>query len=736
MSSFNTNRRQLLKLFGVASGGLVVGVKLSACSANAMVSAGPGEYQPNAFLYLDRGGDVVFVLAESEMGQGVSMGLATLVAEELCMHPGMIRIVHAPPNPVYRREGSPLQVTGGSSSIRDRYIPLRKAAAQMNSVLLDAAARQLNLPRSKLRCSEGFIHVGDGVAKHPIGDFIETAQSMKVPVDPPLRNDSEHRFIGSETTYRPDALAKVTGRAEFGIDVQVPNMKKAALLRCPVLGGTLRSYDANGADTMAGVDRIVPIFNGVAVVADHYWQAKAAVARIQAQWDLPPLAQHSSADIDAMLARGLDSDEGKEAHKQGVGGADLSKAAKVLRARYSAPYLAHATMEPMNCTAHVSGDRCEVWAPTQGPDMSLEMAEKYSGVHRDNITVHTTYLGGGFGRRANQDYVAEAVSIARQVNYPVQLVWSREDDMRNDFYRPAAMADYAVGVDESGMIETLTVKRAGPNIMPYIVEENAGAVLPQFLPQGLVDWIGRKSHGVFENWTIDPASMEGLFEDYDAPNKLATHVTVDPGLRCGFWRSVGHSFSGFFLEGMMDELAVDAGIDPLEYRLKHARSNPRLRRVLEEAADAAGWGKPAPGRFQGIAAVNSFFSYVAEVAEVSVENGQIRVHKVTCAVDCGKAINPDVIRAQMMSGIIFGLTAALHGDITLDKGAVSQSNFHDYPIARMNEAPEIEVVIVDSKEPPTGVGEPGLPPIAPAVGNAVFAATGQRLRSLPLKLTS
>jgi CO/xanthine dehydrogenase Mo-binding subunit len=344
-------------------------------------------------------------------------------------------------------------------------------------------------------------------------------------------------------------------------------------------------------------------------------------------------------------------------------------------------------------------------------------------------------LGGGFGRRAFHDFVAEATAIARKVKVPVQLTWSREDDTRNDYYRPAATVDLAAGLDEQGQLQTWSAKRAGANIMPYMLDQNAGALLPEFLPDGMVDWVSKRGYGLFKNWLVDPSSVEGLYEDYDVPNKEVRHVTVDAGIRTGYWRSVGHSFTGFFKESFMDELAHASEQDPLAFRLRHLPADSRLRKVLEAAAQKAGWGQPKNGHFLGIAAQESFESFVAEVAEVSVENGQIRVHKVTCAVDCGKVINPDIVRSQMESGVNFGLTAALYGEITFANGEVQQSNFHDYPMLRMNESPEIDVVLIDSDEHPTGVGEPGLPPIAPAVANAVFAATGTRLRSMPLRLS-
>lgn len=734
MDNVMLSRRSFLKKSSLLSGGLIIGVPIAGCSARADIPGQQKHLSPNAFLQITDEGEVMLLLPEAEMGQGAIMGLATLVAEELNMDPQKITVSHAPPHPEFIREEGQLQVTGGSATIRTRYEALRIAAAQAKAVLLEAAAQQLKEDSKSLRLEQGLVinDAGNGI---PIKEFVTKAKLITPPEKPILKPENEFQWIGQESTYRPDTVAKVTGTAEFGIDVTIPGLKKAALFRCPVIGGTVKGFSSPQISELDGVISIVEIFNGVAVVAETYWQAKNALEKVEVEWHLPERSTLSDPDIHRSFEAGLQQDDAEEAFKQGAGEDKLAEANETLEAVYEAPYLAHATMEPMNCTVHISQGQCHVWAPTQGPDMTLEMAEKYSGIHRDNIQVHNTFLGGGFGRRANQDYVAETTSIAKATGLPIQLVWSREDDMQNDFYRPAAMVAFNIGVDQSGNIETWKVRRVGPNVMPYIVEENIGAIVPQFLPQSWVDWMGKKSFGIFDGWTVDPASVEGLYEDYDAPNKLVEHVTVDPGLRCGFWRSVGHSFSGFFTESLMDELAHKVAVDPLEYRLRHAESNPRLKGVLELAAKKANWGSSSNGRFQGIASVTSFHSYVAEIAEVSIENGQLNIHKVTCAVDCGRVINPDVVRAQMMSGIIFGITAALYGKINIVDGAVQQSNFHDYPILRMNETPEIEVHIIESSAAPSGVGEPGLPPIAGAIGNAIFAATGKRLRKLPLQLS-
>ncbi|NIB42210.1 xanthine dehydrogenase family protein molybdopterin-binding subunit [Pseudomaricurvus alkylphenolicus] len=444
----------------------------------------------------------------------------------------------------------------------------------------------------------------------------------------------------------------------------------------------------------------------------------------------------SSEEVYLDFKSALDTEEGDKAEKIGDGAQALGRADKQIEADYRAPYLAHATMEPMNCTVRIDQDRCDLWVGNQAPEMVRDVAAYYAEVHQDKVQVHSTFLGGGFGRRVSLDYVAEAVSIAKASGLAVQVVWSREDDIRHDYYRPASMARFKAALDEQGRIESWFVKRAGPNIMPYMIDDVFDTMVPGFVPDGLADWMSKRGYGLYDGILLDHASVEGLFEDYDIPNKEVRHITRDPGLRTGYWRSVGHSFGGFCKESFMDELALAADRDPVEMRLLHSQSDPNLHQVIEVAAEKSNWGQPLPtNHFHGIAAHTSFNSSVAQVAEISIERNQIKVHKVTCVVNCGTAINPDNVRAQMESGIIFGISAALFGVITLHNGQVEQSNFHDYPMVRMDDSPQIEVHIIESDEDPTGVGEPGVPPIAAAIGNAVYAATGKRLRQLPLKLS-
>lgn len=739
-------RRSFLKLLG--AGGLMLSMPSLASQAPLLYTRGDALLS-DGLLQITPAGEIVFLMPRAEMGQGTNTGLTMLIAEELDTPPDMIRVLHAGVGKEYNNPLYGMQITGGSSSIKAHFEPLRKTAAVAREMLIQAASQQLNMDPASLSIRDGKLWLAEKA--YSLGDFVEAASQLETPKNVPLKANSKLKFIGKPQP-RIDALAKVTGSARFGIDVgspsgdsvingsdqNIPNLKRAALLRCPVIGGKVKSFQADAAKAMPGVIQVLPIFNGVAVVADYYWQAKKALEQIEVEWELPELAQHSSGSLRKQFEKAL-AEDGQAAFEQGDSAAVIAAANNSLSADYHVPYLAHATMEPMNCTAWLQGDVADIWVATQGPDASQAIASEYCSIPRDNIRVHSTFLGGGFGRRANQDYVAETVAIAQASGLPIQLLWSREDDMQNDFYRPASSARMKAAIDDqTGKVVSLETTRVGPNIRPYAIDEMVGMFLPDMLPNGFVDWVSKRGYGVYENWAVDHNSVEGLWGQYHVEHQTVRQVTVDPGLRVGFWRSVGHSYSGFFKEGFFDELAHQAKADPLNYRIQHCDNTPRLAAVLTKVAELSNWQSrdklAQQGRYLGVAAVFSFDSYVAQVAEVSVEDGLIKVHKVYCAADCGRVINPDGVAAQLEGGIIFGLSAALSGSITLKEGAVEQSNFHDYPVVRMNESPDIELHIIESTEAPSGIGEPGVPPIAPAVANAVFAATGQRLRELPLRL--
>lgn len=730
------SRRQFLQQ-GLRSGaGLLIACQLpltSGCATRLPHSSAPA-WEPNAWLQITPDNDLIFYLDRTEMGQGTLTGLTTLIAEELNTPPQHITVftagVHADfKNPIYG-----IQVTGGSTSTFSAWQPLRNAAATAREMLKHAAAAKWQGQASECIVEDKQVRCGERVLS--FGDLADAASEQSPPDEPPLTPRAQWRYIG-KVNQRLDAKMKVSGKATYGIDAGVPLAYRAALLRCPVRGGKVKSYDAREAMARPGVIKVVAIDTGIAVLSESYWIAAQALKTITVHWDYPELKSENDQTIQQGFLDTLADHDGKKVRKDGDGKKGLAAASKTLSALYQVPYLAHATMEPMNCTVVLSDDHCEVWAPTQGPDMVAALVEAETGLRRSQITVNTTLMGGGFGRRINQDYAVEATQIAKACGLPVQLIWSREDDTRNDFYRPAAFAELRAGLDQNGNLHTWSYKSSSTNIMAYGFQQMVGAVLPAWLPDGMVSGMGSLGPSLYGGMLEDATSVEGAKEyHYDTPNVEVRHVHYDPGIPVGFWRSVGHSFNGFFVESFMDELAHAAAADPLAFRLRHLQGNPRLKRTLEILAEKTNWGQPsAPGRTQGLASHPSFNAYVSQLAEISVENNRIRVHRVVCVVDCGTTVNPDIVRMQMESGIIFGLTAALYGNITVKDGAVEQSNFGDYPLLRLTETPQIEVYIVDSDAPPTGVGEPGVPPIAPAVANAVFRATGQRLRSLPLKLS-
>ena len=727
------SRRTFLKVTGVAAAGLVVGVAVTRDRSDPFAKS-EGAFEPDAFLQVLPDNTINFFLPQAEMGQGVHTGLTTLIAEELDVLPEAISVHHVTAHKAYVNPAFGMQGTGGSTSMGVRYEPLRQAGANARAQILAAAANQLAVPISELNTRDGF--VVRGTEQYPYGQFASDAAVLEPITEAPLKPNSEFRYIGKDRP-RLDAMAKSTGAAEFGIDVELPDMLRAVLVRGAVIGSKPVRANVDVVREMPGVTDVVTIFNGVAVVADQYWQAKQAAATLEVEWDLPePLRGYSSDNIRTEFAAAMDEEEGHEVELEGEGERALSGAETTVEATYWAPYLAHATMEPMNCVARVSDDRCDVWTGTQSPQAARGMAAFHAGLPKRHVHIHSTFLGGGFGRRGAVDYVAEAVAIAKASGKTIQLIWSREDDMRNDFYRSASLVRMRGGLDATGELQTWTAKTVAPATMPYFLDDLLDGELPAALPDGVTDWVSKLGYGVLGEWVMDPPSVEGMLSDYSVTNKELREVTRDPGLRLGFWRSVGHSFTGFFKESFMDELALASNQDPVAFRLRHATENPRLTAVIKKVAQVSGWdSEPVEGRFRGIAAHTSYGSVVAEVAEVSVAEGQIKVHKVYCAAECGFAVNPDIVKANVESAVIYGLSAALYGEISLKDGAVQQSNFHDYPVVRMAESPEIEVHIVPGDGKPTGIGEPGLPPLAAAVANAVFAATGERLRALPFRLS-
>ena len=722
--SQDLTRRDFVKAGLAAGAGLTLAVSLDGCKEVYPAASGAA-FAPNAWIRIGTDDTVTVVVDRSEMGQGVSTALPMLVAEDLDADWATIRYEFAPANAAYNNPLSIGQLTGGSTSVRAAYRPLREAAAKARVMLVAAAAAQWGVSAVQCRTESGAVVAPDG-RRLRYGAVASAAVSQPVPERVRLKPPGEFRLIG-RSLPRLDAPDKVTGRAVFGIDAQPEGVLTAVVARCPVFGGKLRSYDAAATRAIPGVKSVVEIANGVAVVAEGYWAARQGRDALKLEWDEGALATLDDAVVSARLEE-LSRGEGNLARKVGQGSA--AAAARTLDAVYQVPYLAHATMEPMNCTADLRPDRVTLWVPTQyqtGPKLlgggSRGVAAKIAGVALRDVTVHTTHLGGGFGRRGETDFVAEACEVSKAVGAPVKVVWSREDDTRHDQYRPAARHVLRAGLGPDGA----PVLWAHHIVCPSIVAK----FMPKWLPGFATRLAGPLKGGV------DANAIEGAEISYAFPNIEVRYTRADLGVPVGFWRSVGHSHTAFAVECFLDELAALAAQDPVEFRRRLLHDSPRHVGVLNLVAAKSGWGTPAPpGRFRGVAVHESFGSYVAQVAEISVANGALRVHRVTCAIDCGQVINPDIVRAQLEGGIVFGLTAALKGRISLQKGRVKQSNFHDYPLLTMREMPEIEVHIVESAFEPGGVGEPGTPPIAPAVANAVFAATGKRIRKLPIDLTS
>ena len=704
-------RRDFLQVTGTIGAGLVIGFRISD-------RHGTVPFAPNAWLQVGTDGVVTLTIDKSEMGEGNHTALAMLIAEELDADWTKVKIGAVPENPA---GWSRRMATGGSTSVRTSWDILRKAGATARAMLVTAAAQTWGADPAACSTANGAVsHTGTS-HRLTYGALAAKAAALSVPANPPLKDPKDFRLLG-KPTHRLDTPSKVNGTAQFGIDVRMPGMLVASIERSPVFGGKVRSFDATRTKAMPGVRHVVQLENtswlgtggawgvgtesGIAVVADTYWQAVEGRRALQITWDEGPNA--ALTDIPGRLAS-LATQAGVSARKDGDATAALAAAAKKIDAVYEVPFLHHATMEPMNCTAHVRADGCDVWAPTQNQTRAQEVAAEAAGLPKEKIRIHTTLLGGGFGRRLESDFVAEAVRVSKAANAPVKVIWTREDDTKHGFYRPATYNRLAAGLDAQNRPVAWTHHIVAPPIL--------------------------LKFGPLQNG-IDSTLIDGASDvPYAFPNVFVDQVAADmPGIPLGFWRSVGASQNAFVVECFMDEVAAAAGRDPYELRRELLQAKPRHLRTLELAATKAGWGTPLPsGHGRGIAIAEWEPTVCAEVAEVSVApDGTVRVHRVVCAVDCGPVVNPDTLEAQMQGGVVFGLSAALYGEITIENGRVKQGNFNDYPVLRMPEMPLVEVHIVASTDALGGIGEPSVPPTAPAVCNAIFAATGKRIRKLPI----
>lgn len=649
----------------------------------------------NRWLRIHRDNTVTITINHSELGQGVVTALAMLVAEELAMDLSQVRTVFAPAAKQYVNPLFGVQVTGGSSAVRGQWEPLRRAGAHARSMLVKAAAKQWNVRIDDCRAQQGTVTHVPSARQLRYAELAAHAAQLKPPKRVQLTPREKWRLLGHPTP-RVDIPAMVTGQLVYGIDVRVPNMRVASIARSPVIGGRAKQVDASAALALPGVRAVQEIETGVAVLAENFFAAQSAREALRIEWPAGPQATLDTAAIYAQLQQQAQH-QGKLIHRKGNVKRAFSKASQRIEAAYRTSYLAHATLEPMNCIAQVDAKRCDIWVGTQDQTDTQDTAARITGLAKSKIHVHTQFSGGGFGRRLKADVVAEAVQLARTVKQPVQVVWTRQDDLQHDFYRPAHYTRVKAALGADGYPTAWWQRAVGPEL-----------------------------------------ALEMIDVPYAIANRWEEHVVVEAEVPIGPWRAVGAGQNAFVVESFIDELAHAASEDPYQYRHHLLAHAPRFQTVLEFAAQKAGWGRSLPpGHGQGIAVYYSFGSWVAQVAEVSVaaDNG-IYVHKVVCAIDCGTAVNPDTIRAQMEGAIALGLSAALHEEIRIAEGRVQQATFADYPILTIAEMPEVEVHIVDSSEPPGGVGEPGVPPIGPALANAVFAATGQRLRSLPLRANS
>jgi isoquinoline 1-oxidoreductase subunit beta len=705
-------RRHFLKVGAAATGGLLLELSLPGAQAFAALDSGQ-PLAPNAFIRIARDGTVTLVMHKVEMGQGTYTSLPQLLAEELEVSLDSVRLEHAPPdNARYADPMLGAQITGGSTSIRSSWTPLREAGATARELLIRAAAKTWDADPAQLRARNGEVFHPTQRKSLRYGELVDIAATLPVPEKVALKDAKDFRLVG-KPVKRLDGPGKVNGTAAFGLDTLRPGMKIASVAASPVFGGTLAGIDEAAALKVPGVRQVVKLENAVAVVADHTWAAKQGLAACAPRWHEGAHAGLDLAQVTSQLEQ-ASLQPGAVAHRAGDAGAVLAGASRRVDAVYHSPFLAHATMEPVNCTVEVKNGEVDIWVGTQVPVIAQGVAAGVAGVATEKVRIHNHLLGGGFGRRLEVDFIAQAVAIAKQVRAPVKVVWSREEDVQHDMYRPYYVDRLSAALDDKGMPVAWTHRIAGSSIMA------------RFFPPAFKDG-------------VDPDAVDGAVElPYALPAMQVEFLRVEPpGIPTAFWRGVGPTRNGFVVEGFIDELAAAAGQDPVAYR-RALIKDARARAVLDLAAQKASWDTPIAPRKgvrggRGVALMHVFGSYIAQVAEVEVnDDGEVRVVRMTCAIDCGFAVNPDTVAAQMEGGIVFGLSAALWGEVKIANGRVQQSNFHDYRVMRMNDMPRIDVHIVPSAEAPGGAGEPGTSLAIPALANAVFAATGTRIRTLPI----
>lgn len=699
----NLTRRDFIKVVSVAGSGLALGFYLPVTGEELAEGAGPA-FAPNAWLKIDTKGLTTITVARTEMGQGARTALPMIVAEELEADWEKIRLEFALAHP--DRYGS--MSTGGSTSVRRSWEMLRKAGATAREMLITAASQAWNVDRTTCRAENGAVIHMPSKRRRTYGQLAEQAAKLPAPTDVPLKDSKDFRLLG-KSLPRLDSREKIAGRARFGIDTKIPGMLVATIERCPVFGGKLKSFDATKALAINGVQRVFEVPSGVAVVANSTWTAMQGRTALTVSWDEGPHAELSSASIDKMFEEKSKQD-GKVVRQEGEVVAAWAAAAQKLAAVYEVPFLAHAPMEPMNCVADIRADRAEIWAPTQSPQAVQQEVAQVTGLPLEKVIVHTTLVGGAFGRRLLADYAVEAAQISKTAGVPVQVLWTREDDMQHGFHRPASYHRMSAALDKDGQLSAWQHHLVAPSISAQLF--GGGEDNPR------------------------PDAVDGAAQlPYQIPNLLVSYVMANTAVPIGWWRSVYNTQNAFVNECFLDEIAAAAKVDPFQLRLQLLPEDSRLRGVLELVADKAEWNKPpATGRGRGIACHACFGSYVAEIADVSIDQtNHVRVHKVVCAVDCGPIVNPDIIAAQFEGAVVMALSATLKSAITIAHGRVEQGNFDDFPLLTFDEMPDVEVHILSSTASQGGIGEPGVPPVVPAVCNAIFAATGKRIRRLPIR---
>jgi isoquinoline 1-oxidoreductase beta subunit len=699
------DRRAFLKNSACLSGGLVISLYLPGCSK---ADHAPQEHKTiaaNSWLRIGTDNTITFVCDRSEMGQGVYTALPTLLAEELGVDVDRIRVEFAPAGDAYKNDMLGTQITGGSTSVRDAWVKLRKAGAQARAMLVTAAAKEWGTSPGSCRVENGLI-VSPYGKRMSFGECAQAASKLPVPQDVKLTEPGNYRLIGS-SIKRLDTPLKVNGTAEYGIDVRLPDMLYAALAQPPTLGGKALSVNDAATKAMPGIKAVVQTSSGIAVVATSWWEARKGRDTLSIKWDDGP----NAALNDGVILSGLQhasTGAGQVARKDGDADAAIKSAAKTVKAEYQLPLLAHATLEPQNCTADVRADGCDIYVPTQIQQVAQKAAADAAGLKPEQVRVHTTFLGGGFGRRLEVDFIPAAVEVSKAIGKPVKLLWTREDDMTHDAYRPPAFDTATGAFDKGGKLIAWKLHLVGPSItaraFPAVVEKS-----------------------------IDPFAIEAAANyPYDVPNVSVDYLRHEIGITVGYMRSVSHALNCFVAESFMDELAVSAGKDPVEFRTGLLEKQPRYRKVLQLATREANYGQAPKGRFHGVAVMEGYGTYMAQVAEISLLDGKVKIHRIVCAVDCGQVVNRDIVSAQVEGSVIFGLSSTLWGEINVQRGRVQQTNFDTYRLLRMNEIPRIDTYIIDSVEAPGGIGEPATALVAPAVCNAIYAGTGKRLRSLPL----